>query len=48
MRVLDISRPSGDLLGSSRPTTSVTTGNPGSDQSTPFGCDPSWRVNVLR
>ena len=47
VRVLDISRPDGDLLSSSRPTTLVPTGEPGGDQSTPFGCDPSWRVNVL-
>jgi len=47
VRVLDISRPDGDLLSSSRPTTLVPTGEPGGDRSTPFGCDPSWRVNVL-
>jgi hypothetical protein len=47
IRVLDISRPDGDLLGSSRPATSVPTAFGGSGQKTPFGCDPSWRVNVL-
>ena len=47
VRVLDISRPDGDLLRSSRPTALVPTGKPGGDRSTPFGCDPSWRVNVL-
>jgi hypothetical protein len=47
VRVLDISRPDGDLLSSSRPTALVPTGKPGGDRSTPFGCDPSWRVNVL-
>jgi hypothetical protein len=47
VRVLDISRPSGDLLGSSRPTALVPTGTPGGGRSSPFGCDPSWRVNVL-
>jgi hypothetical protein len=46
VRVLDISRPDGDLLLNSRPATRVPTGAPGSDR-TPFGCDPSWRVNVL-
>ncbi len=47
VRVLDISRPDGNLLSSSRPTTLVPTGEPGGGRSTPFGCDPSWRVNVL-
>ncbi|MGH3213563.1 MAG: hypothetical protein ACRDN1_21820 [Trebonia sp.] len=47
VRELDISRSDGNLLFSSRPATLVPTGEPGSDQSTPFGCDPSWRVNVL-
>jgi hypothetical protein len=47
IRVLDISSPDGDLLSSSRPTTSVPTAFGGSDRKTPFGCDPSWRVNVL-
>lgn len=47
VRVLDISRPDGDLLGATRPTTSVPTGFGGSDRKTPFGCDPNWRANVL-
>ena len=47
LRVLDISHPDGDLLGSSRLATPVATEFGGSDQQTPFGCDPSWRVNVL-
>ena len=47
LRVLDISHPDGDLLGSSRPTTPVPTGFGGSARTTPFGCDPSWRVNIL-
>jgi hypothetical protein len=47
VRELDISRPDGDLLGSSRLATPVLTGFGGSDQQTPFGCDSSWRVNVL-
>jgi len=47
LAVLDISSPDGDLLASSRPVTTVPTGFGGSDRSTPFGCDPSWRVNVL-
>jgi hypothetical protein len=47
VRVLDISRPDGGLLSNSRAATRVPTGAPGSDRSTPFGCDPSWRVNVL-
>ena len=47
IRVLDISSPDGDLLSSSRPTTLVPTAFGGSDRKTPFGCDPSWRVNVL-
>jgi hypothetical protein len=47
VRVLDISRPDGDLLGSSRLAAQVPTEFGGSDRKTPFGCDPSWRVNVL-
>jgi hypothetical protein len=47
IRVLDISRPDGDLLGSSRATTPVPTTFGGSNRKTPFGCDPSWRGNVL-
>jgi len=47
LAVLDTSRPDGDLLASSRPVTAMPTGFGPSDQSTPFGCDPSWRVNVL-
>jgi hypothetical protein len=47
IRVLDISSPDGDVLSSSRPTASVPTTFGGSDRKTPFGCDPSWRVNVL-
>ena len=47
VRVLDISRPDGDLLSSSWPTTSVPTTFGGSDRKTTFGCDPSWRGNVL-
>lgn len=47
IRVLDISSPDGGLRGSSRPVMSVPTVFGGSDRKTPFGCDPSWRVNVL-
>jgi hypothetical protein len=47
VRVLDVSHPDGDLLGSSRLATQVPTEFGGSDRKTPFGCDPSWRVNVL-
>jgi hypothetical protein len=45
VRELDVSQPDGDLLSSSRPATLVPTGD--SDPGTSFGCDPSWRVNVL-
>ncbi|HTZ24198.1 MAG TPA: hypothetical protein VMC83_09420 [Streptosporangiaceae bacterium] len=47
IRALGISGPDGDLLSTSRPTTSVPTAFGGSDRKTPFGCDPSWRANVL-
>ena len=47
IRVLDVSSPDGDLLGSSWPTASVPTVFGGSDTKTPFGCDPTWRGNVL-
>lgn len=45
IRELDLSRPDGDLLASSRPTAAVPVAD--TDNPAPYGCGPIFRVDVL-